>query len=173
MSFTPKKTNQLKKARRFIVALVVVGLVSIPFLLKDPSAVVQRTNDSERVTPPAALPEAALGETPFDEANLLKDNEFDNDDTWWNYTSSQNITARWGSTIHRGIFNHSSDPINQVLTQLDILNAFYDGTPVKDELKDLDSSTIHVSNGVGRRKILNVYFKDDITNGDEIHMTFT
>ncbi|GAG90032.1 unnamed protein product, partial [marine sediment metagenome] len=116
---------------------------------------------------PLNNPLSSLGESPFVIENLFQDSHFNDGITWWNYTSSSNITSSWDSDKECANFNHSSGVPSETFIKISqIQNAFYHGSNSNftSEFLEDDGTTGQVK----RRNNLDVNFSDYLNNGDNI-----
>ncbi|GAB4324926.1 MAG: hypothetical protein Kow0069_30730 [Promethearchaeota archaeon] len=118
-------------------------------------------------------PVVGLGESPFNETVLLRDNHFDAGETWWNFTngSGGQLLAGWAPPGVAWI-NHSSPPSSGEPQTVGITRATYDGVDKTEKLDTLDSKNIRVYKTLVGRIVLDVEFEQDLSNGDSIGLVF-
>jgi hypothetical protein len=115
----------------------------------------------------------ALEDSPFSFSNLIQDSEFNNDDTWWNYSSSLNLSAGWDSQKKTGTFQHSSPYGNPSYTEQILQQAKYNAAPIKTLLLTAnDSQTLKTYQESGISLKLNTDFNSPLNNGDIIRLYF-
>jgi len=113
-------------------------------------------------------PLTSFGESPFDEENLFRDSNFNDGITWWNYTSSDNVTSEWDSSGYYANISHYSDVSTQYYTKfIQISSAIYDdSTNYTSEFLNDDATT----GAVYHQKYLDLIFTDNLDNGDNISL---
>jgi len=124
-------------------------------------------NNNQYSNQPLNDPLSSLAESPFDSENIFQDSNFVDGLTWWNYTSSSNITSSWDSDKECANFNHSSGvPSETFIKYSTIVNAYYHGSD-----SNFTSQYLEADNSTGKVKrfnYLDINFSDYLNNGDNI-----
>ncbi len=155
--------------KRRIFLLIVIGFFSSLILFPTSSNPINFKSDKNYpyLDPPLNELLSSFGESPFDFENLFQDSDFKDGITWWNYTSSNNITSKWDSIDYCANISHFSNASSEkYIKYSQIQNAFYPETNSNftSEFLDNDGTASMVKRWIN----LDVYYSYYINNGDNI-----